>query len=105
MKSYQRVCGACHQPDGSGVPGMYPPLKQTEWVLGDPERLINIVLNGLNEEIEVNGVVYKNAMPPQNYLNDQEIAGILTYVRNNFGNEASEITPGQVAEVRKKVAQ
>jgi len=95
---YDQTCLACHQADGSGVPRMNPPLIKTKWVLGDKNTLINIVLKGLNEEIEVEGETYHNAMPPHNFLTDQQIADVLTFVRNSFTNKATAIT---VAEVKK----
>ena len=99
---YENTCLACHQINGSGVPGMNPPLKNTKWVLGDKKTLINIVLNGLNEEIEVNGEVYANVMPAFNSLSDEEIADVLTYVRNSFGNKASAVKADEVKKVRAK---
>lgn len=100
-KVYEMSCLACHQANGSGVPGMNPPLKQTEWVLGDKQRLINIVLKGMDEEIEVNGEMYNNIMPPQSHLKDQQIADVLTYVRNSFGNKAGAVTEAEVKKLRK----
>ena len=101
-KVYDNNCLSCHQANGSGVPGMNPPLKKTKWVLGDKKALINIVLKGLDEEIEVNGETYSNTMPPITHLNDQEIADALTYVRNSFGNKASKVTEADVKKLREK---
>ena len=101
-KVYDATCLACHQSNGSGVPGMNPPLKQTKWVLGDKDSLINIVLKGMDEEIEVNGDFYDNVMPPLGHLKDQEIADVLTYVRNSFGNKASAIKEAEVKKLRAK---
>ena len=100
-KVYESTCLACHQGNGTGVPGMNPPLKQTKWVLGDKTTLINILLNGMDEEIEVNGEFYDNVMPPQSHLKDQQIADVLTYIRNSFGNKASAITEDEVKKLRK----
>src|SRR5438105_6979527 len=93
-KVYEATCLACHQPDGSGVPNMNPPLVKTKWVLGDKKQLSKIVLKGLpGGEIEINGDSFHNPMPPQeSTLTDQEIADVLTYVRNSFGNKASMVT-------------
>jgi mono/diheme cytochrome c family protein len=99
---YETYCLACHQANGKGVPGMNPPLVKTEWVLGDKTRLIGVVLNGLNDAIEIGGETYDNAMPAHNFLNDRQIADVLTYVRSHFGNEASAIRPEEVAVVRAK---
>ena len=97
---YGTYCLPCHQADGSGVPNMNPPLIKTKWVLGDKKALAKIVLKGLQGgEIDINGDKFHNPMPPQeSTLTDQEIADVLTYVRNSFGNKASAVT---VAEVKK----
>lgn len=99
---YDAVCLACHMADGSGVPGMHPPLSETDWVTGDKERLIEIVLNGMSGEIEVKGETYNSIMPPNSHLTDKQIADVLTYIRTNFGNDAGEITPQEVAKVREE---
>ena len=98
--AYTKYCRSCHQVNGTGSPGLYPPLTNTEWVTGDKERLIGIVINGLTGSIEVNGEQYDNVMPPMPYMSDQEIAEVLTYVRSNFGNSASEVTVAEVEKVR-----
>lgn len=98
---YDQTCLACHQADGSGVPRMNPPLIKTKWVLGDKTTLINIVLKGLNEEIEVDGEVYHNPMPPHNFLTDQQIADVLTFVRNSFTNKATAVSVAEVKKARK----
>jgi mono/diheme cytochrome c family protein len=99
---YESYCIACHQKDGSGVPGAFPPLKKTDWVQGDKTRLISIVLNGLEGPIEVNGERYNNVMTPHNFLSDDEVAAVLTYVRNSFGNEASEVMSKEVTTIREQ---
>jgi len=99
-KVYKQYCFACHQMDGNGVPGTFPPLSETEWVNGDKERLIKLVLNGLQGEIEVKGETYNSVMTPHNFLSDEEIAGVLTYVRSNFGNNSSAVTVEEVQTVR-----
>jgi len=97
---YTAYCLACHQVNGSGNPGMYPPLKTNATVVGDKNDLILIVLKGLSGAVEVNGVTYTQAMPPHNFLTDSQIADVLTYVRNSFGNSAEIITPEDVKTVR-----
>ena len=97
---YKNVCITCHQADGGGVPNMNPPLIKTEYVLGDKARLAHIVLAGLAEPIEINGDDYKQHMPAQNYLTDQQIADVLTFVRNSFGNKASAVKVAEVQAVR-----
>ena len=99
---YIANCLACHQADGSGVPRMNPPLIKTKWVLGEKKRLISVVLKGLNDPIEIEDEEYHNPMPPQPQLTDQQIADVLTFVRNSFGNKASAVTVGEVKGVRGK---
>jgi mono/diheme cytochrome c family protein len=101
-KIYAQTCLPCHQADGSGVPQLNPPLKNTPYVLGEESRLISIVMNGFSEGVEINGETYTNPMPPfGGNLKDGEIADVLTYVRNSFGNKASEISAEQVKALRK----
>jgi len=99
---YLQQCLACHQADAGGVSGMNPPLIKTKWVLGDKTTLVQIVLKGLTGEIEVDGDTYHNVMAPHSELSDQEIADVLTYVRNNFGNKASAVTAAEVKAIRAK---
>lgn len=99
-KLYLTHCSACHMPKGDGIPGLNPPLIETDWVTGDKDRIIGIVLNGLHEEIEVNGQKYSGPMAALPYLKDNEVADILTYVRERFGKGASAVSPEEVAKVR-----
>jgi len=99
-KVYETYCLACHQADGTGVQRMNPPLVKTQWVLGDKKRLIGIVLNGMDEPIEIDGETYSNIMAPHDFLKDQEVADVLTYVRNSFGNKASAVTAAEVKAAR-----
>lgn len=101
-KVYLQYCMACHQKDGSGVPGMYPPLKKSNWVTGDKKKIINIVINGLEGEIEVNGDVYSQTMPKQSNLTNKQVAQVLSYLRKNFGNQADSVKVRDVNAVRKK---
>jgi mono/diheme cytochrome c family protein len=97
---YKKYCISCHQGDGGGVPHMAPPLIKTEYVLGDKEGMIKIVLNGL-KGVEINGETYNNPMPPLgSVLKDKEIADVLSYVRNSFGNKASIVSAADVNKVR-----
>ena len=96
-------CITCHQPDGEGLPAaMFPPLSQTKWVQGSEERLIKLTLHGLLGPIEIKGKKYPGQVPMTAFkqLPDEELAAVLTYVRNTFGNSASVITPAKVKEVR-----
>ena len=97
---YKQICASCHQADGSGVPRMNPPLIKTSYVLGDKSKLIKVLLLGLNEEVEIDGEYYSNPMPSQAALKDDEIAAVLTFVRNSFGNKAAAVTPAEVKKVR-----
>jgi mono/diheme cytochrome c family protein len=102
-KVYKATCIACHQADGLGVQRMNPPLVKTKWVLGDKKALAKIVINGLKGgEIEIDGDDFHNPMPPMGtQLDDQQIADVLTYVRNSFGNKASAVTIADVKAARK----
>ncbi|HEX8037611.1 MAG TPA: cytochrome c [Chryseosolibacter sp.] len=96
---FEQNCLACHQADGSGVPHLAPPLIKGTFVGGDKEKVIGIVLHGL-ENVEIKGEYYANPMPSFDYLSDQEIADVLSFVRTSFSNEASEITSEEVTKAR-----
>jgi len=89
------ICAACHQPTGQGQPNLFPPLAGSDYLNADKGRAINIVIFGRQGEVVVNGVKYNNNMPsfPQN---DQDIANVLTFVYNSFGNSGLEVTPAEV---------
>ena len=97
---YNRVCAACHQASGEGVPNVYPPLAKSDY-LADKVKAIQQVLHGKTGEITVNGKTYNGVMPPQQ-LNDEEIALVLTYVYGNFGNTGGTVTPAEVKAERAK---
>ncbi|GAB3340509.1 hypothetical protein GCM10027299_53980 [Larkinella ripae] len=97
---YEQYCLTCHQADGSGVPNLNPPLKQTDWVQGDKTRLINVILKGLQEPIEINGETFDNVMPAHDFLSDKEISDVLTFIRSSFGNKAEAISTEEVRKVR-----
>ena len=105
QKVYLGTCLACHQADAGGVQNMNPPLIKTKWVLGDKKALAKIVLGGLKGgEIDIDGDKFSNPMPPQEgSLTDQQIADVLTYVRNSFGNKASAVPVADVASARAKL--
>jgi mono/diheme cytochrome c family protein len=100
-------CGTCHRPNGEGmVNSGFPPLIKTRFVLGNDEDLIRIVLKGLQGPMEVNGRKYDGQVPMtpfEGLLNDEDVAAVLTYVRNSFGNKASVVTPAKVKMVREKI--
>jgi mono/diheme cytochrome c family protein len=100
---YARICASCHQPNGQGIPGVYPPLAGSELLQGDPSIPIRIVLHGFQGRIERGGKVYNGVMAAWGgVLSDEDIAAVLTYTRSSWGNSAPEVTPEQVREVRQK---
>ncbi len=102
-KVYLKNCLACHQVNGGGVPKMNPPLINAAFVKGDKKKLIQWVLLGSTEKVPIDGKYYSNNMPAQANLKDQEIADVLTYIRNNFKNKASAITANDVKKTRGNV--
>ena len=98
---FTNTCVACHGIDGRGVPDVFPPLARSEWVTAAPEVPIRILLHGLIGPITVGGTTYNNAMPPLSNLTHAEIADVLTYVRQSFGNDASPVTEAEVVTVRR----
>jgi mono/diheme cytochrome c family protein len=104
-KVFSTICATCHQPTGLGVPGVYPPLAGSEWAQGDEERIVRIVLLGLNGPITVEGKEFNNVMAPLGAaLKDDQIANALTYVRQEWGNKAAEVKPETVARIRAEIA-
>lgn len=100
-------CSACHQANGMGVPGAFPPLAVSEWVNGPASRPIAILLHGLQGEITVKGATYNSAMMPYGTsvpMSDDEVAAVLTYVRSTFGNSAPPVSASEVAKVRAATA-
>ncbi len=95
-------CMSCHQANGRGLPPVYPPLRASEIVLGDPETLVKIVMHGLEGKISVDGQTYNQVMPAAPLRTDDEIAAVLTYVRSAWGNSASAVEPALVAKVREE---
>jgi mono/diheme cytochrome c family protein/glucose/arabinose dehydrogenase len=102
--SKEGYCNTCHQPDGKGLSASgFPPIAGTAWVTGSEERLIKLVLNGLHGPIEVLNQKYGGQVPMTPFgglLNDEEVAAVVTYVRNSFGNKASVVSPEQVKKIR-----
>jgi len=94
-------CVACHQATGLGLPGVFPPLAGSEWVLGNDQVLVQIPLHGITGSIQVKGATYSGAMPMFNTLSDAEIAAVLTHVRSQWGNAAPPVSPATVAAGRK----
>lgn len=100
---YNIYCGTCHQRNGGGASGRFPPLANTSWVTGDKKLLISLVLKGMEGPIEVNGEQFNGTMPQHSFLKDEEVANVLTYIRENFGNKATPVTPDEVAAVRRSL--
>jgi mono/diheme cytochrome c family protein len=101
------ACFTCHQPNGQGVPGTYPPLAGSEWAQGSPDRVIRIVLFGLQGPVHVRGNPFQTSLVMPAFgstgtfgWSDEKIADVLTYVRQEWGNKAPPITPEQVAAIR-----
>ncbi len=99
---YTQFCVSCHLPDGGGVENLNPPLIKTAFINGDKARLITTVLNGMSQ-VEINGDRYNNVMPAFNYLTNKQVADVLTYVRNSFGNKKPAVTVADVKPVRAKL--
>jgi nitrite reductase (NO-forming) len=97
--TYQKVCIACHQADGKGIPNAFPPLAASDYLNGDVNKSISAVVHGLNGEITVNGAKFNGTMTPQP-LNDQEVADVLTYVYSQWDNNGTVVTPDMVAKIR-----
>ena len=101
-KVYRNQCAQCHQADGNGVLGVYPPLVASNWVTGHPQVVSRILINGLNGPILVKGSNYNGNMPAFGSsglaLSDKDIAGVITYIRQEWGNSASEVTEATIAE-------
>lgn len=98
---YKRTCLACHQPNGEGIANTFPPLAKSDFLV-NKESVIGQVIHGKKGEMIVNGVKYNNMMPAQN-LSDPEIAAVLTYVYNNFGNAGGSFSVEEVSAVREKL--
>ncbi|MEW6704080.1 MAG: cytochrome c [Pseudomonadota bacterium] len=102
---YAARCAACHQAGGSGLPGVFPPLAGSEWVLGKPSTLVALVLHGASGPLTVRGRTYDGAMPGFGaQLPDAELAAVLTHLRSQWGHSAEPVTADMVAEVRQATA-
>jgi mono/diheme cytochrome c family protein len=98
-------CVTCHQQDGSGIEGAYPPLAGSEIINGPPEQIAAILLHGLNGPLRVKGVLYNGEMPAWgSKLSDEQIAAVITYIRASFGNNAPAVDPALVQQVRNATA-
>jgi mono/diheme cytochrome c family protein len=101
---YARTCIACHQPTGMGLPPVFPPIANAPIVVGNPELPIKFILQGLMGPITVGGMTYNSMMPPVVGVTDGDIADVLTYVRQSFGNQGNPVSADQVKAVRAATA-
>ena len=101
QKVYSTNCSSCHQANGKGQPGVFPPLAGNAVVTGDPTKVISIVKNGLSGKITVNGATYNGQMPAwKGTLSDADIAAVITYIRTSWGNKGTPVTAAQVTAVK-----
>jgi mono/diheme cytochrome c family protein/glucose/arabinose dehydrogenase len=99
-QTFAGLCAACHQPTGKGLEGLAPPLAESEWVLGEPDRIVKVVMHGLRGPIKVKGMTYSYDMPAAGFLTDEQIAGVLTYIRREWDHEASPVSVDLVKKIR-----
>jgi nitrite reductase (NO-forming) len=97
---YNGTCSVCHQQNGEGLEGVFPPLAKSDYLMEDQRRAVEIVLNGLSGAVTVNDVTYSSVMPAMSQLNDDEIANILTFTLNSWGNEGGVVSSDEVAGIR-----
>jgi mono/diheme cytochrome c family protein len=99
---YSQYCVVCHQPEGTGMQNVFPPLAKSKNVLGaKPVSIMNTLLKGMSGK-EIDGEAYNGVMPSFDFLTDEQIANVLTFVRNSFGNKASAVTTAEVKAERNK---
>lgn len=101
---FGRTCQTCHGQDARGLTNMYPPLAGSPYVNGDKDRMIRLVLHGLQGPITVEGKNFNNVMPPWRSLSDAELAAVISFVRTNFGNHGGAVTIADVAHARQATA-
>jgi nitrite reductase (NO-forming) len=99
-KLFTGTCSVCHQGNGEGMPGVFPPLAKSDWIAADPKRLVGVILNGLSGPVKVNGQDYNSVMPPMSQLTDDEVANISTFVLNSWGNPGGRVSKEEVAASR-----
>jgi nitrite reductase (NO-forming)/hydroxylamine reductase len=102
---YEANCGACHQPNGKGLSGAFPPLAESDYLLRDREDVLAVALFGLSGPITVNDQEYNGVMPSMAHLKDEDLAAALTYVFNSWGNSLAAVTPAEVTALRDKLGQ
>jgi len=97
---YMQLCFACHMPDGKGLPKVFPGLAQSDYLLSDKDRAIRVVTKGLTGPITVNGETFNSAMPAQPQLSDEQVADVVTYILNEWGNDGGSVTVDDVRRVK-----
>ena len=100
---YMQTCFACHQATGLGLPGVFPPLAKSDYLMADKDRSIRTVVKGLTGPVTVNGKNYNSVMPPVS-LSEDQVANVLTYVRNSFGNSGDAVSVDEVRKVKGDVS-
>jgi mono/diheme cytochrome c family protein len=101
---YDTVCGLCHNSDGMGKPNQAPPFAGSDWAVGSPARMIRIPLSGLTGAVKVKDTEWNLSMPAMGAaLSDDDLAAVLTYIRQSWGNKGSAVTPDQVKAVRAEI--
>jgi len=101
---YSKTCFVCHQPTGAGIPGAFPPLAGSEWIAKDASIAVRNIINGMQGPIVVKGMTYNMPMPPVAGLSDKDIAAVVTYVNNSWGNAGPTVTEAEVTAIKKKYA-
>jgi len=99
---YARTCIACHQPTGAGLPPVFPPLAGSEWITKSASIAVRNILHGMTGPVTVKGTTYNSMMPPVAGLSDKDIADVVTYVNNSWGNAGPVVTEAEVAAIKKK---
>jgi nitrite reductase (NO-forming)/hydroxylamine reductase len=100
---YAANCAACHQPNGQGLPGAFPPLAKSDFIAADPSSVLDVTLKGRQGKMVVNGVEYNNVMPAMSYLSDADLSKIITYVLNSWDNPGGRVTTRQVKDYRAEI--
>jgi nitrite reductase (NO-forming) / hydroxylamine reductase len=101
-ETYLQNCAACHQPNGQGMTGVFPPLAESDFLARDRKEVLTVALFGLSGPVTVNGVEYNSVMPSQAHLTDRELADVLTYVLNSWGNDYAAVSTDEVAALRQE---
>ena len=101
---YSKTCIACHQATGLGIPPVFPPLAESEWVAMGPSIAVRNILHGMTGPVTVKGATYNSMMPAVAGLSDGDIADVVTYVRNSFGNKGAEVTEADVKAIKSQYA-